>query len=137
MYPEFTYDLLIREGHLDTFGHVNNAVYLALFEEARWDLITRNGYGLQKVVETGLGPTIVEIQISFLRELHLRTPIQIHTQLLEYPSRVGILRQWMTNPAGDICCDMKMKFGLFDTKARKLVPATPEWLRALGAGEKV
>ena len=34
------YALVIREQHLDTFGHVNNAKYLEILEEARWDLIT-------------------------------------------------------------------------------------------------
>ena len=32
----FSYKVKIRESHLDTLGHVNNAVYLVLFEEARW-----------------------------------------------------------------------------------------------------
>ena len=44
------YELLIHEAHLDTFGHVNNAKYLEVLEEARWDFITRNGYGLDEVV---------------------------------------------------------------------------------------
>ena len=48
----FVYETLIRESHLDTFGHVNNATYLQLYEEARWELITRNGYGLAKVRES-------------------------------------------------------------------------------------
>jgi Acyl-ACP thioesterase len=43
------YDLLIRGHHLDTFGHVNNAKYLQILEEARWDVITRNGYSLDEV----------------------------------------------------------------------------------------
>ncbi len=30
------YHLLILEKHLDTFGHVNNASYLEILEEARW-----------------------------------------------------------------------------------------------------
>ena len=42
------YQLVIREQHLDTFGHVNNAKYLEILEEARWDLITGNGYGLMR-----------------------------------------------------------------------------------------
>ena len=39
----FTYEMLIKEKHLDTFGHVNNATYFELLEEARWDFITNNG----------------------------------------------------------------------------------------------
>ncbi len=47
-YPKASYDVLILESHLDTFGHVNNAAYLTLFEESRWDFITKNGYGLKE-----------------------------------------------------------------------------------------
>ena len=43
------YPLLIVERHLDTFGHVNNATYLELFEEARWDWLQQNGYGLDEI----------------------------------------------------------------------------------------
>ena len=42
----FVYYLIIRESHLDTFGHLNNATYLQLFEEARWDYITNRGFGV-------------------------------------------------------------------------------------------
>lgn len=30
----FTYPMLIKESHLDSFGHMNNATYLELFENA-------------------------------------------------------------------------------------------------------
>ncbi len=55
-YPKATYEVLILESYLDSFGHVNNAAYLTLFEEARWDFITKNGYGLNKVLETPARP---------------------------------------------------------------------------------
>jgi len=32
---------------------MNNATYLTLFEEARLDLITKNGYGMDKIAATG------------------------------------------------------------------------------------
>ena len=86
----FEYPLTILETHLDTFGHVNNAVYLQIFEEARWELITQNGYGLDKIKETGLGPTILEIKIRYSRELKPRTKIIIKTQLASYNGRIGL-----------------------------------------------
>ena len=61
----FYYPILVKEIYLDTFGHMNNATYLTLFEEARWDILTKNGYGLQKIQETGLGPTILELKVTF------------------------------------------------------------------------
>ena len=43
----FEYPLTIKEFHLDTFGHVNNATYLQIYEEARWEFINQNGYATE------------------------------------------------------------------------------------------
>ena len=68
--PEHVYKLQIIERHLDTFGHVNNAVYLELFEEARWDIISARGYSLDTVLKTRIGPTILGVNVQFRRELN-------------------------------------------------------------------
>jgi len=127
----FTYPITIREHHLDTFGHVNNATYLELYEEARWELITENGYGLDKVRATGIGPVILDIHIRFLKELRLRETITIHSQTLDYSTKVVVIKQWITNSKGDICSDIELKIGMFDTKQRKLVEPSEDWLKAI------
>lgn len=127
----FNYSLIIKETYLDTFGHVNNAAYLTLFEEARWDLITKNGYGLKKIQETGIGPTILEIKLSFLKEIRLRETITIETQMLSYEKKIGVLSQKMIRD-GEICCNAEFYIGLFDLAQRKLILPTPEWLYAVG-----
>ena len=129
------YEVLILERHLDTFGHVNNAVYLDLFEAARWDLIDRNGYGLSEIQRRAQGPTILEINIRFQREIKNRQRITIKTWIEAYPGKVGKLKQQMVNVAGDVCCDATFAMGLFDLAARKLLKPTPEWLRAVGLSE--
>lgn len=130
--PIFEYPLVIRETHLDTFGHVNNAVYLEILEEARWELITGNGYGIQKIKETGLGPTIVEIHLRFMRELLLRAHVVVKTQLESYEGKIAVLRQWIEDGSGQRCCEAEFKIGLFDVRMRKLVLPNREWLKALG-----
>lgn len=128
----YRYSLHIKESYLDTFGHVNNAVYLILFEEARWDVITQNGYGLKKIQESGLGPTILELKVSFLKELRLRDEITIETQLISYKRKIGILSQKIMR--GEECCSRaEFIIGLFDLAHRKLILPTDDWLRALGA----
>lgn len=127
-----SYPLLILEKHLDTFGHVNNATYLELYEEARWDIITRGGFGMQKIRETGLGPTILEVQLQFKRELKLRMPIVIRTQALAYERKILKLKQWMELESGEIASEALFTVALFDVRARKLVDPTPEWKAALG-----
>lgn len=127
----FTYELTIREHHLDTFGHVNNATYLQIYEEARWELITQNGYGLDKVQSTGMGPVILEINIRFIKELFLREKITIHSQTSDYTTKVGVIKQWITNSKGQVCSEIDLKFGLFDTKKRALVDPPEDWLNAI------
>lgn len=126
----FTYPLVIQEVYLDTFGHMNNATYLTLFEEARWDFLNKTGYGLQKIKETGLGPTILELKVNFFKELRAREAIVIETQIASYEKRVGKMLQKMLR-GDEVCCTAEFVFGLFDLKARKLVLPTPEWLQAV------
>jgi acyl-CoA thioester hydrolase len=129
------YKLQILEFRLDTFGHVNNAVYLDLFEEARWALIHGNGYGLETIREYGKGPTMLEINLRFQREIKNRERITIKTWTEAYAGKVGTMVQEMVNEAGETCCVGRFVFGLFDTSARKLVAPTPAWLRGLGVSE--
>ncbi len=126
------YPITIRETHLDLFGHVNNAVYLELFEEARWEIVEAGGYGLKKVQETGVGPTILDIHLQFKREIRNRDKITIRTWMTHRTPKLMTLRQVMVNAKGEDACIADFLMGLFDTRARKLVAPTPEWLRAVG-----
>lgn len=127
-----SYKLLIRETHLDTYGHVNNAAYLTIYEEARWEAITQRGYGFKKVHDSGQGPVILEVNLKFLKELRLRDEITITTELVEYPNKIGRLRQQMIKSDGTVASEAVFVFGLFDLKARKMIEATPEWKKAVG-----
>ncbi len=126
------YRVQILERHLDTFGHVNNATYLELFEEARWDWITKNGYGIERVQAERQGPTILEINIAFKRELRNRQWIEIVSWMDGYPSRVGTAVQQMVDEAGSVCCEARFVIGLFDLDKRKLILPTPAWRVAVG-----
>ena len=130
----FDYPMMIREHHIDTLGHVNNATYLEIFEEARWDLITNNGYGMREMFKTQIGPVILEINMKFLKELKNREKVVIKSQCNEYEGKIGKLTQWIVNEKGEEACRMVMTFGLFDLKARKLIDPTPEWMKAIGIG---
>jgi YbgC/YbaW family acyl-CoA thioester hydrolase len=131
----FTYEVLIREAHLDTFGHVNNATYFQLFEEARWEFITARGYGLREVQARKQGPIVLDAQIKFLQELKLREIIRIESECLAYEKKTGKIQQKMVKPDGTVACEVSFTFAFFDLAARRIIPPTPEWLRACGLGE--
>lgn len=130
-----TYPALIKEGHLDTFGHVNNATYLVLLEEARWDLLTVNNYGLNKIMATKIGPTILEINIRFVKELKLRDEIIIETRVISYKKKIGILEHRIMR-GNELCCTAEITMALFDLHQRKIIMPTPEWLRGIGIDQR-
>ena len=87
----FRFQLLIKENHLDTFGHVNNATYLQLLEEARWEFLTSQGFSLKAIHALKVGPIVLECHIKFLKELTLRQQITIESQVLSYEKKIGII----------------------------------------------
>jgi acyl-CoA thioester hydrolase len=124
--------IVISESHLDSFGHLNNARYLELFEQARWDLITERGYGMDTIRRTQAGPTILEVTLRFLRELGPREMVRIRSELISYERKIGKMRQQMVLADGAVACEAVFTFGLFDVERRKLIEPTPEWARAVG-----
>ena len=128
-----SYSVLITEKHLDTFGHVNNATYLELYEEARWDLITAGGWGLSEIKKREIGPVVTSLNIQYKREIKNREEIVIETIFDGFRnSKILTLKQQMVNSDGVVANTMSIEAGLFDLKNRRLLDPTDEWMRALG-----
>ena len=130
--PIFKHPVTIREQHLDSYGQVNTAIYLTLFEEARWELITQGEYGYQQVHDRKVGPIILEINLKFLKEIKLRENITITVELMSYEGKIAKLKQLMLKSNGDIAAELICTVALFDLTARKMILPTPEWLKAIG-----
>ena len=129
----FEYEIVIKECHLDSFGHVNNAVYVQLYEEARWDFITKNGFGLEVILRDQVGPVLLDLQVKFRREIKNREVIKIQSQTREIlTSKMMVLDQKMIKTDGKIASEAVFTIGFFDMKQRKLIEANSSWLKAVG-----
>jgi YbgC/YbaW family acyl-CoA thioester hydrolase len=130
---DFEYQIQILENHLDTFGHVNNATYLEIYEEARWDFITENGYGLAHIKSSKIGPVILNINISFKKEILNREKIIIKSQYKGMVNKLVMqISQQMIKENGDIASEILLDIGVMDLQKRKLIPPHAEWLHAVG-----
>tara|TARA_R110002124_G_scaffold97447_2_gene242408 strand:- start:1451 stop:1846 length:396 start_codon:yes stop_codon:yes gene_type:complete len=117
----FIYKKTIKEHHLDFMGHVNNAVYLTILEEARWEFLKNQNYTMQDIKDTGIAPIILECNIKFIKELILRQEIIIKSQVTSFDGKIGIMQQNIFNENDVLCSSAKFTFGFFDVKARKLI----------------
>ena len=133
----FSYKTSILEHHLDTFGHVNNASYLQLYEEARWDFSQRGGFGLDWVMANKMGPIVLKVELSFRRELANREKILIESQYLGLKNRlVSIFEQKMVKENGKVASSIKLEVGFMDLNKRKLIPFPKKWLQSVSASSE-
>lgn len=129
----FEYSVIIKESNLDSFGHMNNASYLQIYEEARWDFISKNGFGLEVIQKTQQGPILLDLMVKFKREIKNREQILIRSQAVEViNSKMLVLEQKMIKADGKIASEARFTVGFFDLRERRLIDATQDWLRAVG-----
>lgn len=131
-FKTFSYPVTILETYLDTFGHVNNAVYLTLFEEARWEFLTQNNYGLDKIEKKQEGPVVLDVYCRYRKELKARDKVVIKSHITEVDGRFMKLKQIIEKENGDIACEATYTMGFFDMIKRKLMMPPDEWLEAIG-----
>jgi YbgC/YbaW family acyl-CoA thioester hydrolase len=75
---EFT--VTVRGYELDSFGHVNNAVYLNYLEQARWEILReKNLFGL--FLEQGLILVVIETTIRYVDEASIFDSLLIKTDI--------------------------------------------------------
>lgn len=72
--------LEVRGYELDSFNHVNNAVYLNYYEHARWEIIKDSGI-LEYFEKTGNFLVVVETHIKYFKEIHLFDRLVIQTTI--------------------------------------------------------
>lgn len=56
--------LLVRPYHCDAYGHVNNARYLEIFEEGRWNLLGSEELDAY-LANNNMGMVVVELHIQY------------------------------------------------------------------------
>tara|TARA_X000000950_G_scaffold258468_1_gene325965 strand:+ start:51 stop:443 length:393 start_codon:yes stop_codon:yes gene_type:complete len=124
-----SYDLIIKEGHLDTFGHVNNATYLEIFEEARWEVLNEKGVTVREIQQSKKGPVLLNVNLGFKKEIFLRTKIKVISQMLDIKkNKIMVVKQTIINEKDDVCAEATFEIGLMDLNFRKLIPLTDLWV---------
>lgn len=76
----YKYNFQVRGYELDSFAHVNNAVYLNYLEQARWEILNKlNLYSKFKNEESLL--IVVEANIKYINELKLFEKAIVETKM--------------------------------------------------------
>lgn len=77
----FEYRTTVKGYELDSYNHVNNAVYLNYIEQARWEILRELDL-FEYLFKNDLFLVVIEINIKFLREARLFDELCIKTDLI-------------------------------------------------------
>jgi acyl-CoA thioester hydrolase len=76
----FDFRLTVRGYELDSYGHVNHAVYVNYLEQARWVIIKNAGL-LEEFQKTGIKIVVVKLNVRYMREIGLLDEILVQTRI--------------------------------------------------------
>ena len=70
-----------RSYELDSFGHVNHAVFLNYFEHARFQALKRGGLPMGEIEEEGWAIHVVRVEVDYRREVRQGDELLIRTRV--------------------------------------------------------
>ena len=90
----------VRTSELDSFGHVNHAVYLNYFEHARFEALKWAGFPWDTLAERGWAIFVVRIEVDYLAETHREDQLLIRTWADSFRRTSMVLAQDMLRDDG-------------------------------------
>jgi len=95
---EYQLRIRARSYELDSFAHVNHAVYLNYFEHARFAALTEGGFPPTRLAERGEGVHVVRIEVDFRKELRIGEEVEVRTRAVSAGASSLTIAQVMVAP---------------------------------------
>jgi len=83
-------ELEVRFHDVDMVGVVWHGHYLRYLENARWALMDRLDYGLERMLESGSAWPIVDLQAKYLSPARFGDRLRVRASLVEWETRLAI-----------------------------------------------
>lgn len=131
-----TTTITVRSYHADAYGHVNNARYLELLEEARWRLL-EEGLDLSILERDGLGFVVVRIEIDYRQPAGVGDVLEFRSRLKRMGARSGVVNQKVLRQRDEtLVAEADVTFVLIDRATGKPTGFSDELRRAFGAPDE-
>ena len=85
---EIEFDVAFHD--IDMVGVVWHGHYLRYLENARWALMDRLDYGLQKMIDSGYAWPVVDLQAKYIRPARFGDRLRARAALAEFENRLAV-----------------------------------------------
>ena len=116
----------IRAYHCDGFGHVNNARWLELFDEARWAMWTQRAW----FAERQLVIVTRRIEVDYLRPAVIDDTIEIESTWQSFEVDAAWLKQ-TARRGNKVCAEALVKLQITGPDSPRAVKLTDELLERM------
>jgi acyl-CoA thioester hydrolase len=120
-----TCTLTVRSYECDSYGHVNNAIYLHYLEYARCEYLKSIGFDYLAAVASGYGLYVARIEIDYKRPAFPDDVLSIQSWSMKKGAASGVLAQKLFRGA-DVIAEAKVTWAFVDSSGMPCrIPA--EW----------
>ena len=97
--------LTVRSYELDSYNHVNNAVYQNYLEHARMQFLNDNGFEYTKLIEMGFFIYVTHVDIKYKASARLNDNLIVETQSVMLKTVHGQFKQVIKKEDGTVCTE--------------------------------
>jgi YbgC/YbaW family acyl-CoA thioester hydrolase len=94
----------VRSYELDSFGHVNNAVFLNYLEYARTEYLLQRGLSFENFVQWQKYPLVIKVDIEYKSPARVHDKLEISGYISEWKKSSFILTYRIDNLSRDRLC---------------------------------
>ncbi|MBV0903600.1 acyl-CoA thioesterase [Haloarcula salina] len=134
---EYTTEVAVRYADVDTYGHVNNAVYATYIEEARIDYlrdVVTDGETLLADDESGTGIVIANLELDFERPVRLRDSVTVAVRVPRLGGK-SFPMEYEVRSDGAVAATGETTIVAYDRAEGAARPIPDDWREAITAFE--
>lgn len=102
------FDVEVRTYELDSYGHVNNAVYLNYFEYTRMKYLEAIGFDYKGLLAEGYYLYVTKTHINYKHSVFLGDRLTIEVEPVKEGAASGLYKQTAYNQDGILCADAEV-----------------------------
>ena len=110
--------LTVRSHELDSYNHVNNAVYLQYLEYGRMEFLRAIGFDFPKLFKAGYFLYVTHIDIHYKASARLFDELQVEVEPIKLGKVSGTFKQRVVNQRGELCAEADVTWGCVDTTGK-------------------
>ncbi len=108
----------VRTYECDSYGHVNNAVYLNYLEYGRMDFLQQIGFLYDEIVKAGYAIYVSHIDIHYKGSAFFGDTLTIETEPVKTGAVSGTIHQKITKQDGTVCSEADVTWAFVTSDGR-------------------